>query len=65
MFTFDQVRAYAGFYPYDLQFFYWTLRHPTDLVGTKALLRDHDHELALEKGNGDGSHPDGQVWLRL
>lgn len=50
-----------GFYDYDLQFYYWMLRHPTDFFGAKTLLRDHVCELALEKGDGDVSHRAGQV----
>lgn len=50
-----------GFYHYDLQFYYWMLRHPTDLSGAKTLLRDHVYELALGKGDGDVSYPGEQV----
>lgn len=48
-----------GFYHYDLQFYHWTLSHPTDLFGAKTTLRDHVYESALEKGDGDVSYPDG------
>lgn len=42
-----------GFHRYGLQFYCWTLRHPTDLFAAKTLLRNCVCVLALEKGYSD------------